>query len=76
MKNVHNIHKKVISREITPLAALNPSPHVGATQWSPGAVCSCHMRHFLLYQSKKIIGGYNAARGLISRDIKRQQFDI
>ena len=42
------------------------------SQWLPGAVCSCllHLCPFLFYQSKKKYGGwYNAARGLISRDI-------
>ena len=43
------------------------------SQWSPGAVCSCirHLRPFSLYQSLKDKWGwgYNAARGLISRDI-------
>ena len=45
------------------------------SQCSPRAVCSClrHLHPFLLYQSKIIIqgGGYNTARGLISRDIAR-----
>ena len=74
----HYIQYTVISREIRLLAALNPPRPIQKvlyrSQWSPEAVFSClrHLRLFLLYQSNKYFflgGGYNAARGLISRDI-------
>ena len=58
--------------ESTPLAVLYPPP-LYLINVLYRAVCSYlrHLRSFLMYQSKKYIlgGGYNAARGLISRDI-------
>ena len=62
-----------MSLEIRPLVALYPPPppNKNVLYRAPlsvlaGAVCSC-LRNL---QSKKYIwGGYNAARGLISRDI-------
>ena len=70
----------VISREIRPLAALYPPPKKNKkSALQDCALRGCrgrqlmptHLRPFLLYQSKKYIwgGGYNSARGLISRDI-------
>ena len=58
----------VIFREIRPLADLYPRPIKMRPRWSPGSVWSC-LRFYC--NSLKINGGdgYNATRGLISRDI-------
>ena len=56
----------------TPPLPIQKVHYRAAISWcSPRAVCSCirHLRPFILNQSKKIWGGYNAARGLISRNI-------
>ena len=57
-EKLHKVNDWVISHEIRPIAVLYPPPHKNVL-----------LNPFLLYEYKKICEGYNAARGLSSRDI-------
>ena len=77
---LHSNQWEAIFLEIRPLAALYPSPHIYFSDWynSKGHKCHEHtapgdhwdrrsIKHFFLG------GGYNAASGLILRDITQLQ---
>ena len=58
-----------MSLEIRPLALYPLHPPIKSVLLVAGGGMLMHLRHFILYQSKYGGGGYNAAMGLISRDI-------